>query len=66
MNAIQIKVAEMKLKNITLVYGMMMEKIIIKEGTHFNSTRNQGKISYGTNLNANTVYFYNKISTFKL
>lgn len=44
----------MILKNITLVYGMMMEKIIIKEGTHFNGTRNQRKISYGINLNADT------------
>ncbi|XP_016657068.1 uncharacterized protein LOC107882742 [Acyrthosiphon pisum] len=53
-NAIQIKVAEMKLKDKTLVCGMMIDEISIKEGTHFNGTRNQGYISYGTGLNADT------------
>jgi len=51
MNAIRIKVAEMKTKNKTLLCGMMMDEISIKEGTHFNGKRNQGYISYGTGLN---------------
>jgi len=53
-NAIQIKVAEMKLKDKTLVCGVMIDEISIKGGTHFNGTRNQGYISYETGLNADT------------
>lgn len=53
-NAIQIKVAKMKSKNKTLVCGMMVDEITIKEGIHFNGTRNQGYISYGTGLNDDT------------
>jgi len=43
-NAIQIKVAEMKFKDKTIVCGMMIDEISIKESTHFNGTRNKGYI----------------------
>jgi len=54
MNALEIKVAEMKLKNKILVCGMMMDEVSIKQGTHFNGTRNQGYISLGTGINDDT------------
>lgn len=49
MNALEIKVAGMKLKNKILVCGMMMDEVSIKQGTHFNGTRNQG-YSLGTGI----------------
>lgn len=48
LNAISIKVEEMKTKNKTLVCGLLMDEMYIKEDIHYNCTRLQGYVNYGT------------------
>lgn len=53
-NALKNKVAQMKLKSKPLICGMIMDEISIKQDVHFNGKRNQGYVSYGTELNEDT------------
>lgn len=46
-NAIKMKVKEMKHNNLDLVLGIIMDEMSIREAIHFNGQRLQGYINYG-------------------
>jgi len=51
LNAIAIKVTEMKQKNLNLVCGLIMDEMSIREAVHFNGKHLQGYINYGHKVN---------------
>jgi len=50
MNAIKMKVQEIKNKNVDLILGLIMDEMSIREAIHFNGQRLQGYINYGHNI----------------
>lgn len=51
LNAIAMKVTEMKQKNLNLVCGLIMDEMSIREAVHFNGKHLQGYINYGHKVN---------------
>lgn len=51
LNAIAMKVTEMKQKNLNLVCGLIMDEMCIREAVHFNGKHLQGYINYGHKIN---------------
>lgn len=51
LDAIKVKVEEMKKKNLNLVCGVIMDEMSIRSGIHFNGQRLQGYISVGHKIN---------------
>lgn len=51
LDAIKIKVQEMKNKNSNLVCGLIMDEMAIRSGVHFNGQCLQGYISFGHKIN---------------
>lgn len=50
-NAIKLKVLEMKNKNLDLVCGLIMDEMSIRSGVHFDGQCLQGYVSYGHKIN---------------